>query len=69
MKFGYGTEELVTYILITLSNSAEEKHSEKCLDQKTNQHFMKALSTRKENKYHVQIKGIFNDKTTGNCAY
>jgi hypothetical protein len=30
---------------------------------------MKALPTRKENKEQVQIKGIFNNKTTGNCAY
>jgi hypothetical protein len=38
------------------------------LDHETNQHFMQALSTRKENKDRVQIKGIFNNKTTGNCA-
>jgi hypothetical protein len=30
---------------------------------------MQALSTRKENKDQVQIKGIFNKKTTGNYAY
>jgi hypothetical protein len=36
---------------------------------KTNQHFMQALPTRKANKDQVQIKGIFNNKTTGNCAY
>jgi hypothetical protein len=30
MKVGYDTEEWVTYILITLSKSAEEKQSEKC---------------------------------------
>jgi hypothetical protein len=27
------------------------------------------LPTRKENKDQVQIKGIFNNKTTRNCAY
>jgi hypothetical protein len=30
---------------------------------------MQALSIRKENKAQVQIKGIFNDKSTGNYAY
>jgi hypothetical protein len=30
---------------------------------------MKEMSTRKENKDQVQIKGIFNNKTTGNCAH
>jgi hypothetical protein len=30
---------------------------------------MQALSTRKSNKDQVQIKGIFNNKTTENCAY
>jgi hypothetical protein len=30
---------------------------------------MQALSTRKANKDQVQIKGIFNEKTTENCAY
>jgi hypothetical protein len=35
----------------------------------TNKHFMKALSIRKENKDQVQIKGIFNEETTGNCAH
>jgi hypothetical protein len=34
----------------------------------TNQHFMQAFPTRKANKDQVQIKGIFNNKTTGNCA-
>jgi hypothetical protein len=35
----------------------------------TNQYFMQALSTRKANKDQIQINGIFNDKTTRNCAY
>jgi hypothetical protein len=30
MKVGYGIEEWVTYILITLSESTKEKKSEKC---------------------------------------
>ena len=30
---------------------------------------LQALSTRKANKDQVQLKGIFNNKTTGNCAY
>jgi hypothetical protein len=37
-------------------------------DHETNQHFMQALSTRKANKDQVQIKGIFNNKTIGNCV-
>jgi hypothetical protein len=69
MKVGYGTEEWVTCILITLSKSVKEKQSKKSPDHETNQHFMQALPTRKSNKDQVQIKGIFNNKTTGNCAY
>jgi hypothetical protein len=38
-------------------------------DHETNQHFVQALPTRKANKDQVQIKGIFNNKTTINCAY
>jgi hypothetical protein len=49
MKFGYGTEEWVTYILITLSKSAKEKHSEKCLRSR-NQPTLYASIVNKENK-------------------
>jgi hypothetical protein len=69
MKVGYGTKEWVTCIFITLSKSSKEKKSEIFPDHETNQHFMQALSTRKANKDQVQIKGIFNDKTIGNCVY
>ena len=36
---------------------------------KPNKHFTQALSTRKANKDQIQLKGILNNKTTGNCAY
>jgi hypothetical protein len=46
-----------------------ETSQRNALDHETNQHFMQQLSTKKANKDQVQIKGIFNNKTTGNCAY
>jgi hypothetical protein len=69
MKFGDDIEEWVTCILITFSKSSKENQSEKCPKSRNQQHFMQALSTRKENKDQVQIKGIFNNKTSGNCAH
>jgi transposase InsO family protein len=49
MKVGYGTEEWVTYILITLSKSAKEKHSEK-FPRSQNQPTLYASIVNKENK-------------------
>jgi hypothetical protein len=62
-------EEWVTCILITLSKSAKEKQSEKCPRSRNQPTLYASIATRKANKDHVQIKGIFNNKTTGNCAY
>jgi hypothetical protein len=69
MKFGYGTEEWVTYILITLSNSSKEKLSEKCPRSQNQPTLYASIVNKEENKNQVQIKGIFNDKTTRNCAH
>ena len=56
MKVEYGTEEWVTHILITLSKSAKRSRQRNSLDQETNQHFMQALSTRKEKKTMFKSK-------------
>jgi hypothetical protein len=49
MKVGYGTEEWVTCILITLSKSAKEKQSEKC-PRSRNQPILYASIANKESK-------------------
>jgi hypothetical protein len=49
MKVGYETEEWVTYILITLSKSAEEKQSEK-FPRSRNQPTLYASIVNKESK-------------------
>jgi hypothetical protein len=49
MKVGYGTEEWVTCILITLSKSAKEKQSEKC-PRSRNQPTLYASIANKERK-------------------
>jgi hypothetical protein len=55
---------------INFDNLAKVSSSERnSPEHKDNQHFMQALSTNKENKDKVQIKGILNDNTTRNCAY
>jgi hypothetical protein len=69
MKVGYGTKEWVTYTLITLSKLAKMKQLEKFPRLRNQPTLLQALSTRKINKDQVQIKGIFNKNTIGNCAY
>jgi hypothetical protein len=49
MKFGYGIEEWVTCILITLSKSTKEKQSEKC-PRSRNQPTLYASIVNKERK-------------------
>jgi hypothetical protein len=49
MKVGYGTEEWVAYILITLSKSTEEKQLEKCPESR-NQPILYASIVNKEIK-------------------
>ena len=49
MKLGYGIEEWVTFILITLSKSAKEKQTEKC-PRSRNQPTLYASIVNKERK-------------------
>jgi transposase InsO family protein len=55
MKVGYGTEEWVTCILITLSKSAKEKQSEKC-PRSQNQPTLYASIANKESKTKTRFK-------------
>jgi hypothetical protein len=52
MKVGYGTKEWVTYILITLSKSEKEKHSEK-YHRSSNQPTLYASIVNKESKQRL----------------
>jgi hypothetical protein len=52
MKVGYGKKEWVSYILITLSKSAKEKHSKKC-PRSQNQPTLYASIVNKENKQRL----------------
>jgi hypothetical protein len=57
MKVGYGTEEWVTCILITLSKSAKEKHSEKCPKSRSQPTLYASISNKERKK-----KSRFNSK-------
>jgi hypothetical protein len=63
-ELGYGTEEWVTYILITLSKLAKEKHSEKC-PRSQNQPTLYESIVNKERKQRLgSNQGRFNDKSS-----